>query len=184
MRVCAAARKRGVEWGDVTRRWDVIEHLLELWSGLPKGLVAFLVSALPIAELRGGLPLALSWGIAWPQAYLLCAAGNFVPVVPILFLMDPIARFLRRWAPLDRFLTSLFARTRRRSKIVERYEALGLILFVAIPLPVTGAWTGALAAFLFGVRRKYAIPAIAAGILIAGVIVSLAFRGVLHLWHL
>ena len=85
---------------------------------------------------------------------------------------------------MDRFLAALFARTRRRSRVVERYEALGLILFVAIPLPVTGAWTGMLAAFLFGVRRRYAIPAIACGILIAGAVVTLAVQGVLRLWSL
>lgn len=162
----------------------MLESLLRLWSDLPRELVAFMVSALPIAELRGGLPLALSWDIPWLKAYLICWAGNFLPVVPILYLFDPVSRFLRRWRPLDRFFVRLFERTRRRSKVVERYEALGLIIFVAIPLPVTGAWTGALAAFLFGVRRRYAIPAIAAGILIAGVVVTLAFEGVLHLWRL
>jgi uncharacterized membrane protein len=160
------------------------EHLIELLSGLPRELVVFLVSTLPIAELRGGIPLATGWGIPWQQAYLLCVAGNFLPVIPIVFLLDPIARFLRRFRLFDRFFEWLFARTRRRGRLIERYEALGLILFVAVPLPVTGAWTGAVAAYLFGVRPKYAIPAIACGILIAGVVVTLASQGVLHLWRL
>jgi len=160
------------------------EHLIELWSGLPSELVVFLVSTLPIAELRGGIPLAKGWGFPWQQAYLLCVAGNFLPVVPIVFLLDPIARFLRRAPLFDRFFEWLFARTRKRGKLIERYEALGLILFVAVPLPITGAWTGAVAAYLFGVRPRYAIPAIACGILIAGVVVTLASQGVLHLWRL
>jgi uncharacterized membrane protein len=162
----------------------MVDHLAQLWSGLPKELVAFFVSALPVAELRGGIPFALASGIEWKQAYMICAAGNFLPVVPLVFFLDPLASFLGRWRPMDRFLERMFARTRRKGKIVERYEALGLMLFVAIPLPITGAWTGAVAAFLFGVRPRYSIPAIIAGILTAGVIVTLASQGILHLWRL
>jgi uncharacterized membrane protein len=162
----------------------VIENLIHALSDLPRELIVFILSALPIAELRGGIPVAASLGMGWRESYLVCTAGNFVPVIPILLLLEPVAAFLRRWAPFDRFLTLLFARTRRRSGVVERYEALGLIVFVAIPLPVTGAWTGALAAYLFGVRPRYAIPAIALGILIAGVVVTLATQGVLHLGRL
>jgi len=162
----------------------VIESIVRLLSGMPEELVAFVVSALPIAELRGGIPVALSMGIGWREAFLICAAGNFLPIVPILYLLGPLESVLRRWPPMDRFMTRLFARTRRRGALVERYEALGLIAFVAIPLPVTGAWTGALAAHLFGVRPRYAIPAIICGILIAGVVVTLATQGVLRLWHM
>jgi len=163
----------------------MIESLISAMSDLPGEVVAFLISALPIAELRGGIPIATAkLGLGWREAYLVCVAGNFLPVIPILYVFDPIARFLRRWGPFDRFFERLFERTRRRGKLVERYEAIGLVLFVAIPLPVTGAWTGALAAFLFGVRRRYAIPAILAGILVAGIVVTLATQGVLHLWRL
>jgi len=162
----------------------MIEGLVDMLSGLPDEAIAFVVSALPIAELRGGIPVALSLGLDWREAFLICAAGNFLPIMPILFLMGPLEGFLRRWSPMDRFLTRLFARTRLKGGLIEKYEALGLIAFVAIPLPVTGAWTGALAAHLFGVRPKYAIPAIICGILIAGVVVTLAAQGVLHLWRL
>jgi uncharacterized membrane protein len=161
---------------------DAVRHLL---SGLPKEAVVFILSALPIAELRGGIPVAIKvFDIDWRTAYLICAAGNFLPIVPILYLLGPLEGVLRRWPPMDRFMTRLFDRTRRRGRLVERYEALGLIAFVAIPLPVTGAWTGALAAHLFGIRPRYAIPAIICGILIAGAVVTLATQGVLHLWRL
>jgi uncharacterized membrane protein len=162
----------------------MIESLLHHLSGLPKEAIAFVISALPIAELRGGIPVALGLGIEWRRAFLVCALGNFVPVIPILLLLDPVARFLRRWRPFDRFLTWVFERTRHRSALVERYEAVGLMLFVAVPLPMTGAWAGAVAAYLFRVRFRYAVPAIAGGILIAGVIVTLAAQGVLQLWRL
>ena len=162
----------------------MIDGIVNMLSGLPEEAVAFVVSALPIAELRGGIPVALSLGLDWRKAYLICAAGNFLPIMPILFLMGPLEGVLRRWSPMDRFLTRLFARTRSKGGLIEKYEALGLVAFVAIPLPVTGAWTGALAAHLFGVRPRYAIPAIICGILIAGVVVTLAAQGVLHLWRL
>jgi uncharacterized membrane protein len=161
---------------------DAVRHLL---SGLPKEVVVFIISALPISELRGGIPVAIKvFGMNWRAAYLICAAGNFLPIIPILYLLGPLEGVLRRWPPMDRFMTRLFDRTVRRGRLIEKYEALGLIAFVAIPLPVTGAWTGALAAHLFGVRPRYAIPAIICGILIAGVIVTLATQGVLHLWRL
>ena len=162
----------------------MIENVVEMLSGMPEEVVAFIVSAMPIAELRGGIPVALKLGIDWRTAFLVCAAGNFLPIIPIIYLMGPLEGLFRRWPPMDRFMTRLFARTRRRSGLVERYEALGLIAFVAIPLPVTGAWTGALAAHLFGVRPRFAIPAIICGILIAGVVVTLLTQGVLHLWRL
>ena len=162
----------------------MIEGVVDMMSGMPEEVVAFVVSALPIAELRGGIPVALSLGLEWRHAFLICAAGNFLPIVPIIFLLGPLEGFFRRWPPMDRFMTRLFARTRRRGGLVEKYEALGLIAFVAIPLPVTGAWTGALAAHQIGVRPRYAIPAIICGILIAGIVVTLAAQGVLHLWRL
>jgi len=170
--------------GERTHASSMIESIVETMSGLPRELVAFVVSALPIAELRGGIPVATKLGMDWRAALLVCAAGNFVPIVPILYLMGPLEGVFRRWPPMDRFMTRLFDRTRRKGGLVERYEALGLVAFVAIPLPVTGAWTGALAAHLFGVRPRYAIPAIICGILIAGVVVTLATQGVLHLWRL
>ncbi len=162
----------------------MIEGLLKALSGLPREWIAFVVSMLPIAELRGGIPIAVNLGMSWREAYLVCVLGNFVPVIPIVLVFGPLEKLLRRWPPFDRFLTRLFARTKRRSEIVERYEALGLVAFVAIPLPVTGAWTGALAAYLFGIRPRYALPAIGLGILIAGIVVTLATQGVLHLWRL
>ena len=89
---------------------------------------------------------------------------------------------LRRYGPFDRFFCWLFARTRRKAGVVERYGAFGLVLFVAVPLPVTGAWTGVVAAYLFDVPARRAAPAILLGICIAGVVVTLAVQGVIRLW--
>jgi uncharacterized membrane protein len=133
---------------------------------------------LPVSELRGAIPYAMTvGGMSWQEAFVISVIGNFVPVIHILLLIGPMSIWLRRWPVFDRFFVWLFARTRRKGAMIERFEALGVCLFVAIPLPMTGAWTGAAAAFVFGVRPRLAIPAIAAGILIAGTIVTLVVTG-------
>jgi uncharacterized membrane protein len=150
-------------------------------AGVPKELIVFGMAMLPILELRGAIPYGL---LTDPQlsiirTYIVAVLGNFVPVIPILLFLRPVSEFLRKAPVFDKFLTWLFARTRRRGRLIEKYEAVGLTLFVAIPLPVTGAWTGALAAFIFGVRFRYAVVCIALGIFIAGVVVTLASMGVI-----
>jgi len=158
------------------------------WAhAVPREVGVILLAMLPVSELRGAIPWAIlpqGGGMGLREAYVLAVLGNFIPVMPLLWGLGPASNWLRRWRIFDRFFVWLFARTRRRGKLVERYEALGLILFVAIPLPVTGAWTGTVAAFVFGVRFWYAVPAIVAGILIAGVVVSLACAGVVGVWGL
>jgi uncharacterized membrane protein len=145
---------------------------------VPKDLKVFVMAMLPIIELRGAIPYAIcvSPEVWIPKAYLVAVAGNFVPVIPILVFLGPVSDYLRRVPIFDKFFTWLFARTRRRGKLIEKYEAIGLTLFVAVPLPVTGAWTGALAAFIFGIRRRWAIPCIGLGIMIAGGIVIVACK--------
>jgi uncharacterized membrane protein len=167
----------------------MLDAIQEFWNGLPpdtrQGAQVFLLSALPIAELRGGIPLAINgFGMPWQQAFVIAVVGNLTPVIPILFALGPVTRYLERWAPARRMIEALFARTRRRSGLIEKYEAVGLMLFVAVPLPMTGAWTGVLAAHIFGIRPLYAIPAVALGVAIAGVVVTLACQGVLHFWVL
>lgn len=138
------------------------------------------IATLPVSELRGAIPVALARGLKWQEAYVLAVIGNFIPVIPILLLLERVSNWLmERYAIWNRFFTWLFNRTRRKGKIVERFEAVGLMFFVAIPLPVTGAWTGCVAAFIFKIPLRLAIPMILCGILIAGVVVTLASLGVI-----
>lgn len=165
----------------------MVQAIINLLKNVPKEVITLVIATLPIAELRGAIPWALAelpvgGGLAWPSAYLFAVLGNFLPVIPILLFLEPLSGFLRRYNIFDRFFTWLFRRTRKRGELIERYEALGLVLFVAIPLPVTGAWTGAVAAFIFGIPLKYAIPCILLGILFAGVIVTLASLGVISVF--
>ena len=148
--------------------------------GVPAGVVVLIVSMLPIFELRGGIPCGLLLKLAWWKTYLTAVLGNMIPVVPLLLFLDPISKGLRhRMALADKFFEWLFARTRRRTEAgMRKYGVFfGLMIFVAIPLPVTGAWTGCAAAFLFGIRFRYSLPAVLAGVLIASIIVSIATYG-------
>lgn len=148
-------------------------------------LITVLLAALPISELRGAIPYAITvGGMGWQKAFILSVAGNFLPVLPVLLLLESVSNWLRRYRQWDRFFSWLFARTRRRGKLVERFEALGLVLFVAVPLPITGAWTGCVAAFLFKVPLRLALPAILCGILIAGTVVTMATLGLINIWGL
>ncbi|OGO01165.1 MAG: hypothetical protein A2Y90_01980 [Chloroflexi bacterium RBG_13_52_12] len=133
------------------------------------------IALLPISELRGAIPIAIStYHFPWYYAYLFGVIGNLLPVPFILLFLNAIIPLLSRVRFLDRLMQWFFTLTRRRGKMVERYEWLGLAVFVAIPLPVTGAWTGAILAVLLGLKFKYAFSAILAGVLIAGVIVTCA----------
>ncbi|MEA3356624.1 MAG: small multi-drug export protein [Candidatus Bipolaricaulota bacterium] len=149
---------------------------------LARALTVVGVSAAPVAELRGGLPLAISLGFSPMAAFLLSVLGNLLPVVPLLLWLSWIERGLRRLPPLGRFLDWVFMRTRRKGRLVSRYGAIGLILLVAIPFPATGAWTGAIAAFLLGIPVKRAFPLITVGVLIAGLVVLAASLGAFHLF--
>ncbi len=161
------------------------DSIFEFLSSFSPEVATFVIAMLPISELRGAIPYGITiGGLSWQEAYVLAVIGNFVPVLPILCYIGPVSDKLRRIRLFDRFFDWLFARTRRKGKLIERFEVLGLVLFVAIPLPVTGAWTGTLAAFLFGVRKKLAIPSIILGICIAGAVVTLATTGVVRFWGL
>lgn len=148
--------------------------------GVPAPLTIFLFAMTPIFELRGSIPVAkFVFDLPFAQTYLLSVLGNIIPAIPILLCLEPISKFLRARSRIaDRFFEWLFARTRRRTEEkIQKYGALGLIFFVAIPLPVTGAWTGSIAGFLFGIRFRYAFPAVIAGVFIAGVVVSILTYG-------
>ena len=160
------------------------EHVLELMGQLPPPVAVVLVAMLPIFELRGAIPAAYALGMTnHVLIYVLAVCGNFVPVLPIMLLLGPAERHLRRFRTMDRLLDWVFKRTVSRSAVIKRYESLGLILFVAVPAPMTGAWTGAIAAYLFKLPLRMAVPCIILGILIAGVVVSLVSQGVIQLWH-
>lgn len=139
-------------------------------------LSVLIQAALPIWELRGALPVALKvYHLPLWQAFLICVAGNIIPVIFWIYFLEGISKFLmERFKFWRNFFNWLFERTRKKhSRRFEVWGDLALIAFVAIPLPFTGGWTGSVAAFVFGVPPKKSIPLILAGIIIAGIIVAI-----------
>jgi uncharacterized membrane protein len=132
-------------------------------------ILVLVLSATPGFEARYAIPLAINTlGFSPAEAFALGLIGNTIPVVALLLLLEPVSEYLSSHVPFfDRFFTWLFERTRRHSDRFERWGALALIPFVAVPLPITGAWTGCAAAFVFGIRFRYALPTIFAGMVIA-----------------
>lgn len=150
----------------------MLEVILHWFKDLPEEYIVLLVGALPISELRGAIPLAISFGMPIAKAFWLSVLGNSVIVAPALFLFEPVSGALRRFRIWSRFFDWVFERTRKKSDAIQKYEALGLAIFVAIPLPMTGAWSGVIAASLFKIRFRYAFIAIISGIIVAGLIVA------------
>ena len=150
----------------------MINIIINWLKDVPKEYIVMLVGALPISELRGAIPLALSFDMPLGKAFWLSVIGNSIPVAPALFLLEPVSNRLRRFKIWSRFFDWLFERTKKKADTIQKYEALGLAIFVAIPLPMTGAWSGVVAASLFKIRFRYAFIAILAGVIGAGLIVS------------
>lgn len=147
---------------------------------IPDWISVILVAAMPISELRGAIPVAMMYGFDPLTAYILSVIGNLIPVVPLLLWLEAVSNRLRRYKSWDKFFDWLFKRTHRRhSEYFEKYGTIALSLFVAIPLPVTGAWTGCAAAFVFGIKFRHAFPAVLLGVLTAGVIVTFTSLGFL-----
>ena len=145
-----------------------------LWtSDIGKCIMTFLVSMVPVVELRGAIPLGVAHGLSLPVAAVISIIGNMVPVPFIIVFIRKIFRYLKKQNKhLNTFILRLEDRADRQSKLVVDYQMIGLCILVAIPLPGTGAWTGALVAAILELRLKNAIPAVFVGVCIAAFIVS------------
>lgn len=164
----------------------VLQLLTNLFDSFPNWLATILISCLPVAELRGAIPIALLQYQMHPaEAYLLAVIGNMIPVIPLLLYLEPVSNYLRRFRLWDKFFDWLFTRTHHNhSTTFEKYGTVGLAIFVAIPLPATGAWSGCAAAFVFGIGFRHALAAITAGVLIAGAVVTTVTLGGISLSNL
>ena len=150
----------------------VNEIMSFLQDKIPEELVAFVISLCPVLECRGGMIAARLMEIPFLKAFLICYLGNMIPIPFIILFIRKIFDFLRRFKFFSKIVEKLEAKTEKNKEKVLKYEAWGLLLFVAIPLPGTGGWTGALVAALMDIRIRRAMPAITLGVLIAGLIVG------------
>ena len=138
-----------------------------------------LVSMLPVVELRGGIPFGVAAGLTMPAAFLAAFIGNMIPVPFLILFTRRILGFLRQHVPIFRgFVDWLGRRAEKNTELVLKYRFWGLFVLVAIPLPGTGAWTGSLVAAVLDMRLSRAVPAITAGVLTAGAIITLLTHSV------
>ena len=150
-------------------------------TDIGKMCATFFMSMLPVGELRVGLPYGIALGLEYPLALMAALLGNMIPVPFIIVYIKRIFAWLRRHMPrMNALITRLEDRANLKGETVQKYGHWGLLLFVAIPLPGTGAWTGALIAALLNIRTAKAVPVILIGVCIAAAIMTLITYGVIH----
>jgi len=158
---------------------QIVESIVNILSGdIAAEWIVFIVSMLPIVELRGGILAASLLGVEMWKAFLICAVGTMIPVPFILLFIRQILTWLKNMG-FAKFAEKLEAKAEKNRAKVEKYETFGLTLFVGVPLPGTGAWTGSLIAALMNMRFKHAFLAVLLGTLLADAIMCLISYGVL-----
>lgn len=149
----------------------MLEQLLSL--KIAPELITMLIAAMPIAELRVAIPVGIhTFGLTWYWVFIISVIGNMLPVPILLLFFDFFARLVSLVKPGKILVDWVFARTRKYEKTILKYEWLGLVIFVGMPLPFTGAWTGAILAFIMGLKFFPSLLSIFCGVLMSGVIVT------------
>ena len=154
---------------------QLTQYLKELFNSdsyIVDLLIVFIVSLLPILELRGGMVAAAVLGIDLWVAFPICVIGNMIPIPFVLLFIRKIFNWLKKTKLFSKLVTKIENRAKKKSKDVEKHKNWGLYIFVAIPLPGTGAWTGALIADILDIRMKKALPVITLGVITAGAIMA------------
>lgn len=147
-------------------------------NNIPTQLIPFLVSLFPVLEIRGGMIAARALNIEFIQAFVICYLGNMIPIPFILLFIRKIFALMRKISFFGKIVDKLEERADKKKDTIVKYQEWGLLLFVAIPLPGTGGWTGALIAALMDLRMKKCLPIIALGVFVAGLIMSLITYGI------
>lgn len=135
-------------------------------------LTVFLLSMLPIVELRGAIPVGASFGFPWFETFVISVVGNMIPVPFIILFSRGVFKWLKRTSFLKKVIEKIERKVENKSDKVLKYSVFGLFIFVMIPLPGTGAWTGALISSFLDIRLRYALVSIFAGVVVAGLIVT------------
>ncbi|HOQ24896.1 MAG TPA: small multi-drug export protein [Bacillota bacterium] len=143
-----------------------------------EAVTVFFTACLPYLELRGAIPLAISMGASGRLALAVSLAGNLFPVIPLMLFLPVVARWADRFAWVNRVFRWVLAKVGKKREVIDRYGPLGLVVFAAVPLPMTGAWSAAVLAYLLRIKKRKALPAIVVGVLAAGLIVTILSKGV------
>jgi len=160
----------------------MIEAIENFLIGINPSFGIFAVSMVPIIELRGAIPLGIGLDLHWLWVFIISVIGNMLPIPFVILLIRPLIEWLLHSKAFHRVGEWLDTRTKEKSKSINKYKKLGLFIFVAIPLPGTGAYTGAMVAGILNMRLKDALPAILAGVIVAGIIMTLLSCGVKFLF--
>lgn len=158
---------------------SLVHFFIGLFGGLSKEFIIFIISLMPILELRGGLLAATLLHVEFIKALIICIIGNILPMPIILIFLEKILDLFRKWKPTKKVVSWLEKKVDNKRSQIDKYGYLGLILFVGIPLPGTGAWTGTLLAIMLGLNKKKSFICIAIGVLLASIIMSIVSYGIL-----
>lgn len=145
-------------------------------------LLVLLTAMIPVGELRASIPVGLASGLPLAETFILSVVGNMLPVPFLILFVRPVLTWLKRFTILEKVISRFELKTGEKADKIKTYVAWGLLTFVAIPLPGTGAWTGAFIAALLDLRLKLAVPVILGGVVGAGIIVSLVSTGIIHIF--
>ena len=158
---------------------SLVESLTELLGGLGKEVIVFIISMLPILELRGGLIAAALLKVDFLPGYLFSIIGNILPIPIVLLFLEKIFNLLKKIKKIDKFIIKIEKKIMSKKGQIEKYGYLGLLLFVGIPLPGTGAWTGSALAVFLHLDKKKSFTTILLGIILASIIMSILSYGIL-----
>lgn len=158
---------------------NIVESLVNLFDGLGKEVIVFIISMLPILELRGGLLAASILNLDFIPGFIISILGNILPIPIVLLFLDKILRWLEKYKVTKNFVKKIENKILSKKKQIEKYGYIGLILFVGIPLPGTGAWTGSALAVLLNMNKKKSFLYIMLGIILASIIMSILSYGIL-----
>ncbi len=158
---------------------SLVNSLVDLFSGLNKDVVVFIISMLPLLELRGGLLAASILNLNFMPAYIISILGNCLPIPFVLLFLDKIFNWLKNFKTTKKIVVKIENKILSKKAQIEKYGYWGLLLFVGIPLPGTGAWTGAGLAVLLRLDRKKSSLVIFLGVILASIIMSIISYGIL-----
>lgn len=157
----------------------LVEFFVDIFGSINKELAVFIISLMPILELRGGLLAASLLDIEYARAAVICVIGNILPIPFVLLFLKYVLNLFEKWHVTKKIVTWLEKKVEEKREQIDKYGYLGLIIFVGIPLPGTGAWTGSLIAVMLGMDRKKSFICILLGVAIAAVIMSILSYGIL-----
>lgn len=157
----------------------LVEFFIDLFGGISKDIIIFVISLMPILELRGGLLAASLLDVEFIRAAVICIVGNVLPIPFVLLFLRLVLDLFEKWNVTKKIVIWLEKKVEEKREQIDKYGYLGLIIFVGVPLPGTGAWTGALIAIMLGMDRKKSFICILLGVLMAAVIMSILSYGIL-----